>query len=75
MSALCQGSLARQQNINCFQLAELPSLSPCCGQSEASLVEQSTFTVATAPIYLCSMVKITPTSEVKLAVPAAQDEG
>lgn len=55
MSALCQDSLARQQNINCFQLAEFPSLSRGCGQSEAGLVEQSTFTVATAPLYLCSL--------------------
>lgn len=52
MSALCQDSLAWQQNINCFQLAEFPSFSCGCSQSEASLVKQSTFTVATAPLYL-----------------------
>lgn len=87
MSALCLDSLARQQNINCFQLAEFPSLSRGSGQSEASLVEQSTLTVATAPLYLRSltllthrppclrqMAKITPTREPKLAIAAARDE-
>lgn len=73
MSALCQDSLARQQNINCFQLAEFPSFSCSCGQSEASLVERSTFTVATAPLHLIytphtvlcfrEMAKITRKSE------------
>lgn len=52
MSALCQDSLARQQNINCFQLAEFPSLSCSCGQSKASLAEKSMLTVATAPLYV-----------------------
>lgn len=39
MSAMCQDSLAWQQNINCLQLAEFPPLSRGLGQSDAGLVE------------------------------------
>lgn len=39
MSAVCQDSLAWQQNINCLQLAEFPPLSRGLSQSDAGLVE------------------------------------
>lgn len=52
MSGFCQVSLARQQNINCLQLAELPPLSCSRGQSGAESEEQSRLAVATAPLCL-----------------------
>lgn len=52
MSAFCQVSLARQQSINCLQLAEFPPLSCSCGQSGARSVERRRLAVATAPLPL-----------------------
>lgn len=52
MSAFCQVSLARQQSINCLQLAEFPPLSCSHGQSGARSVEQRRLAVATAPLAL-----------------------
>lgn len=82
MSAVCQDSLARQQNIDRFQLAEFPSLGCGCGQSEAGLMEQSALTVATAPLShlhsshsppcFCQMAKMTCIRAGKAAIPAAQ---
>lgn len=52
MSAFCQVSLARQQNINCLQLAEFPPHSCSRSQSGARSVEQRRLALATAPLPL-----------------------
>lgn len=77
-----QVSLARQQNINCLQLAEFPPLGCSRGQSGAGSAEQSRLAVATAPLRLvCTLhtllaafvrwLKITRQSEAQLAAAAA----
>lgn len=76
MATECQDSLAWQQNINCFQLAEFPPLSRGLGQSKGSLVKTEhvhrgncstvpllTDSTTKHPLCLHQMDKITHTSD------------
>lgn len=66
MSAFCQVNLARQQNINCLQLAEFPPFSCSRGQSGARSVEQRRLAVATAPLPLVYTLHTLLTAFVRL---------